>query len=164
MTPMAMYLGPSFSQGHVSLCAVNESEIAALGASPDVADAKAFWLAEAKLRQDLMYFAVRSGGELAGQFFLHDIDESHGEALVGYHLFEPRFRGRGIGSTALKLLQTYVEQKTTLRRVFAITDVGNTASRRIGARCGFVEVGGSREDPERSVVMEWQVPNRGKLA
>jgi RimJ/RimL family protein N-acetyltransferase len=133
-------------------------------ASLDVAAARAYWLAEAKSRHDIMYFAVRSGVELVGQFFLHDIDETSGEALVGYHLFAPRFRARGIGSTALKLLQNYVEEETTLRRVFAITDIGNSASRRIGAKCGFVEIGGSREDPEQTVVMEWQVPNRTKLA
>lgn len=104
---MTVYLGPSFSQGNVSLCAVNVAEVSALGAASDVADAKAFWLAEAESRDDVLYFAVRTNGELVGQFFLHDIDELHGAALLGYHLFEPRFRARGIGSTGLKLLQRY---------------------------------------------------------
>ena len=161
---MTMYLGPSFSQGNVSLCAVIEAEIAAIDAASDVTDARAFWLAEAKSRDDVIYFGVRTDGELVGQFFLHDIDEQQGEALLGYHLFEPRFRARGIGSTALKLLQRYVAEKTTLRCVFAITNIANTPSRRIVARCGFVEVGASREDPELSVVMEWQVPLRTRLA
>ena len=157
---MSLYLGAGFKEGIVSLGAVHLDEVDAASSDADVAGEKARWSQEAVTRTDVLYFGVRRGRDLVGQFFLHDIDDQEEEALLGYHLFESRSRSLGIGTAALRLLQRYVSEETTLRRLLAITGIDNQTSRRMCASCGFAEVGSSREDPLNTVVLEWRVPGR----
>ena len=124
----------------------------------DVASSVGKWLSRAEAADDVHYFAVYENDTLVGQIFLHDIDARNGEARVGYHLFERRFRGRGIGAKMLGLLQRYVRAETTLRRVVAITSDDNVASQRIALKCGFVHAGPPREDPVRGMCFEWRIP------
>ena len=159
---MSLYQGPSFTDGKVSLGAVDLDELRAAVSDPDVAGEKERWSREAVTRADIVYFSVRRGSDLVGQFFLHDIDEQHEEALLGYHLYESRLRALGIGTSALRLVQRYVVEQTALKRIVAITGRDNLPSRRMCARCGFVEIGRSREDPEKSVALQWQVPARAE--
>ncbi len=123
----------------------------------DVASSVDRWLFSAQRRDDVHYFSVYEGAALVGQIFLHDIDSECGEALVGYHLFERRFRGRGIGTKMLALLQRYVREETALRRLVAITSDDNVASQRITLKCGFVHTGPPREDPVHGMCFEWLV-------
>jgi RimJ/RimL family protein N-acetyltransferase len=126
----------------------------------DVHDAVIEWLSSAERDRSIYYFGVQANGELVGQIFLHDIDEETGEALVGYHLFEKRFRGRGIGTIALQLLQTFVAETTRLTRLILITSGTNIASRRAAEKAGFVSIGAPREDAS-GVVLVWDVPLHG---
>lgn len=114
------------------------------------------WFDEAQERDDVCYFSVYSGRALVGQILLHD--ENAGESLVGYHVFEPGQRGRGIDTKALTLLKRFVAEQTELSRLVIITSRDNFASRRLATRCGFMHVGASREDPENGMVFEWIVP------
>ena len=106
----------------------------------------------------MYHFSIYLGPEPAGNILLHDISASDGVALVGYHLFDPRQRGRGTGTKALGLLQRHVVAATALRRLVIITGDDNTASQRIAQKCGFVYTGPSYEDPEHGLVFEWETP------
>src|SRR5688500_11298599 len=102
---------------------IGPPEVEAIGRAPkdgDVASSGERWLSRAQRRGDVHYFSVYAGAALVGQIFLHDIGAERGEALVGYHLFERRFRGRGIGTKMLTLLQRYVCEETALRRLVVI--------------------------------------------
>jgi RimJ/RimL family protein N-acetyltransferase len=116
----------------------------------DVAASRDRWLAAAwQDDQTIVYFSVyqRHNDEdaLVGQIFLHDYDAAQQQALIGYHLFQPAYRGQGIGTLALGLLLQYVLAETQILRLTIITDLENRASQRIAEKCGFVYSGPARE-------------------
>jgi RimJ/RimL family protein N-acetyltransferase len=113
----------------------------------DVQGAVQEWSSRAESEHGILYFSIQAGDDVVGQIFLHDIDEYNHEALVGHHLFQQAWRGRGIGSHALILLQQYVTRKTTLKRLMLITAGENIASRRAAKKAGFRYAGSPREDP-----------------
>jgi RimJ/RimL family protein N-acetyltransferase len=113
------------------------------------------WFDKAQERNDVCYFSIYSGQALVGRILLHD--ENASESLVGYHIFEPHQRGRGIGTKALTFLKRFVAEQTELSRLVIITSRDNLTSRRLASKCGFVFIGASREDPENGMVFEWMV-------
>src|SRR5262245_36467447 len=128
---MTLHTGDIFSDGEVAITPSDPDRIRAVPKSADVERQAERWLADAIARGDVYYFSVLRQGELVGQILLHDIDSVLGESLVGYHLFQPCYRGLGIGTKALALLQRYAREHTDLNRLIAITSADNAASRRI---------------------------------
>jgi RimJ/RimL family protein N-acetyltransferase len=157
---MAFYTGSGYWQDGVSIGPPAVGPLRA-GAAGEFAR----WFFEAPERDDVCYFSIYIGQALVGQILLHDIDTSTGESLVGYHIFEPRQRGQGIGTKALTLLERFAAERTGLRRLVIITSRDNLASQALARKCGFVLTGVPREDPENGLVFEWTVPrartNRG---
>ena len=148
---MTIYAGPDLSDGVVALRAPDPADLRQVEPAPDVEPAFRHWLAVAQSGANVHYFGVYVGNRLAGQIMLHDIDPTAGEALIGYHLFDPEFRGKGYGSRALDLLLSYVHTLNLLR-VFIITSRDNIASQRIAEKSGFSYDGPSREDPVNGMV------------
>jgi RimJ/RimL family protein N-acetyltransferase len=114
-------------------------------------DTKATWerdyLGESLRDPEVRYFSILVEGQLVGEIFLHDIGaERPDSALVGYALFESRFRGRGFGSEALGLLVSEVARGSELNQLVVITAADNVPSRRIAEKNGFVESGVAREN------------------
>ena len=155
---MAVHTGPSYCQHGVCIGPPNLAQIAALPQAPDIRDSVSFYLEAAPSRSDIYYFCIYQHTTPRGQIILHDIDWLSGESLIGYHLFLPEYRGRGIGTTALRLLQEYVQSMTSLTRLIIITSHDNQASQRIALKCGFDLIGPAREDPDQLVVFGWDVP------
>jgi len=155
---MPLHHGDNYADGDVSIGPPDVKRIRAASKAGDVARNVEKWLSRALERDDVHYLAISWRDQIVGQIFLHDIDPHTRKALVGYHLFEPRFRGRGIGTKALALLQRYVTQETTLTKVVAITSDDNIASQRIAQKCGFAHVGAPREDPLHGMCFEWEAP------
>jgi RimJ/RimL family protein N-acetyltransferase len=129
----------------------------------DVADEVEFWLSRGLVDSTVQYFSIYERDRLVGQIFLHDVDAESGDAPVGYHLFEPIFRGRGIGTRALGLLQKYVIEQTPLQRLVVITSADNVAARRIAEKCGFTSSGAPREDPAGGVLLAWRPQRSSQL-
>lgn len=156
---MAIYTGTHYRDGNISIgppdvTAIRRSQEAGiwdLSSDPTMGD----WLDTAREQKNVHYFSIYCQDALVGQILLHDIDDSAGVSLVGYHIFDPRSRGLGIGTTALRLLQRFVIEETDLARLIAITSTENVASRRIAEKCGFIHAGAPREDP-LGVLMEWR--------
>ena len=154
---MTLYVGRTYHDGDVSIGPADLEAARQAARSTDVAPNVERWSARAQMSEDVCYFAIRWRGELVGQILLHDLDRASGEALVAYHFFEPRRRGLGIGTSALRLLQTYVAERGDLARLFLITSCDNRASRRAAEKAGFAHVGAPREDPT-GILMRWDSP------
>jgi ribosomal-protein-alanine N-acetyltransferase len=156
---MSLHTGPTYHSGDVSIGAPDPNVIRGLPKESDVTNSTD-WLEQALERDDIYHFCIFWKGMPVGQILLHDMDRRAQESLVGYHLFETRYRGQGIGTTALRLLQQYVIEATDLTRLIIITSRDNLASQRIAQKCGFTYSGGSREDPINDMVFEWHTPVR----
>ena len=154
---MAFYSGPSFCQGSVSIGQPDPDLVQQIPETCDVRDSIVHWFSEARIKNDVLYFSIFLSRALVGQILLHDLDYGAGESLVGYHLFAPQFRGQGIGTQALRLLQRFVLTQAALRTLFIITSRDNLASQRIAQKCGFTYVGRPREDLVNGLVFEWRV-------
>jgi RimJ/RimL family protein N-acetyltransferase len=156
---MTLHTGQIYSTADVSIGPPDVATVRQAATTSDVAKNICRWLDGALERDDVYYFAVLRNGEVVGQIMLHDIDRAGRTSLVGYHLFEPRFRDRGTGTVALRLLQQFVIRETNLIELIAITSRQNIASQTIARRCGFAYVGPSREDPVSGMVFRWNVPH-----
>jgi [ribosomal protein S5]-alanine N-acetyltransferase len=56
---------------------------------------------------------------------------------VGYHLFDPASRNRGVMTEALRLAVSYLFASHKINRLQVTTAVENEASKRLALRCGF---------------------------
>ncbi len=151
---MALYNGSPYTDASVSIRDPDADDIFELVPAADIAE-EVKSLAWAARTAHVHFFSIYEDRTLVGQIYLHDIDAQSGDALIGYHLFQPHYRGRGIGTRALGLLQTYVVKETAIKRLIIITGRDNGASRGIAVKCGFAYIGGAREDPENLVVYAW---------
>jgi RimJ/RimL family protein N-acetyltransferase len=142
---MALYDGAEQSDGRVSLCAPDAKALAPLIGRADLTEHQKRWLERAAVDDGAQYFGISAAGRSVGQIMLHDIDRDACVALVGYHIFRAADRGRGSGTIALRLISHYALTTLRLRRLVAITDVENIASRRIAEKCGYVCTSAARE-------------------
>lgn len=152
---MAFYSGQLYRQAQVSIGSPDLSLFPTIVNDADVKDSIEHWVSESKRRDDILYFSIFQRQELVGQILLHDQDDQIGESLVAYHLFTPQVRGQGISTHALRLLQSYVQRQTSLKKLVIITSRDNLASQRIAQKCGFQYAGTSRDDPVNGIVFEW---------
>jgi RimJ/RimL family protein N-acetyltransferase len=109
------------------------------------------WFATAESDDAIIYFSVEAQGDIVGEVFLHDIDPTRSEALVGYRVFNIARRVSGIGTRALGLLVDWSISRGKLDSVVVITRTDNLASRRLAHRLGFSYMGLAREGRERVV-------------
>jgi RimJ/RimL family protein N-acetyltransferase len=154
---MTFHAGQAYRDGAISIGAPDVDLIRHTPIAEDVAGTVAHYLATAPHEPDIYYFCIFEDQTPVGQMLLHDINWETGESLIGYCLFEPDHRGRGIGTKALRLLQQYVVEQTDLTRLVIITSSDNVASQTIARKCGFQFIGGAWEDPEKLMVFEWKM-------
>lgn len=108
-------------------------------------DARAYFdgLEPARLRGEEVQFALaeRSDENAAiGCASLYAISLEQRSAAVGYWL-APQARGRGLASTAVRLLAQWGFTELGLARIELTCGPDNEASQRVAARCGFVREG-----------------------
>ena len=155
---MAVHTGQSYCHQYVCIGAPDLEQLRTVPKASDVEDSVIFYLHAAPTRPDIYYFCIYHYAKPVGQIMLHDINTQTGESLIGYHLFQSDYRGQGIGTAALMLLQAHVQATTALARLIIITSRDNTASQRLATKCGFYVIGPAREDPEHLIVFVWDVP------
>ena len=114
------------------------------------------WREKALKDEDVYYFSIYYKDLVVGEIFLHDIDKKSKEALVGYHIFNLDMRNKGIGTTALKLLQEFTKESGKFKKLTIITGQYNNLSRKISEKCNFTYIGKADENP-RMVVYEWSI-------
>lgn len=153
---MAIYQGTNLIKNYVSLRPPNIEEIK-LANQVNFTDLNwDKWRELSLTDKSVFYFAIHFKNKLVGEIFLHDMDLIKKEALLGYHIFNPHFRGKGIGAVALYLLQKFVKENMDLDRLIIITGENNLPSQKIAEKTGFINKGLSREDPKK-IVYEWVI-------
>ena len=91
-------------------------------------------------------FTVVKNDTLAviGEIRLSNINLLDGDAEIGI-LLNPKFRGQGYGSEALKLIVSFGFNRLRLHRIEAQYIISNTSSQRLFESCGFKLDGVRRE-------------------
>jgi [ribosomal protein S5]-alanine N-acetyltransferase len=83
-------------------------------------------------------FAINIDGKFAGMIWIDDISYGFFKHRVGMgYCVHKNFRGRGIGSTAIKLLTDYAFKKYKLKRIAITTRDFNIGSRKALEKAGY---------------------------
>ncbi|MDA1358564.1 GNAT family N-acetyltransferase [Glycomyces luteolus] len=97
------------------------------------------------LRGRSALMVIDDGTGYQGTIGLYDVARVVGTGMIGYDL-RPETRGRGYATRAVRLLRRWAFKEVGLDRVWAGTDIHNTASQAVLRRAGFrlegVERGG----------------------
>jgi RimJ/RimL family protein N-acetyltransferase len=94
-----------------------------------------------KKKTGYMFVIVdKETGQLIGALGLHQVSPLHKKAELGYWIGKP-FRGFGYATEASRLLIDYGFKKLKLKRIYAYAMTGNTNSRNILKKCGFMKEG-----------------------
>lgn len=144
----------------VHLRLVREDELGVLAALlNDVEASGEFWpiplIPEAVLRR--RYHDDGLWGEDYGQFLICDADDRIlGEILffktakymseyeIGYRIFRPEARGKGIATEALALMTRFLFSYRQVNRIRLMIDPENVASQRVAEKCGYRQEGTAR--------------------
>lgn len=86
------------------------------------------------------FVTLAEDGRVVGDCGTLGWTDEQGRVEIGYGLAAP-FRGRGLGTEAVRVLADWVATQPGVRTVTASVEVGNEASRRLLERLGFVLVG-----------------------
>lgn len=101
--------------------------------------------AVAWLRGRSALMVIDDGSGYQGTIGLYDVARVTGTGMIGYDLC-PQTRGRGYATRAVRLVRQWAFKEVGLDRVWAGTDIHNTASQAVLRRAGFrlegVERGG----------------------
>ncbi len=97
------------------------------------------FLRNSKIHPDYGTFKVlqNTTGHLLGMAKLEIREENGSEAELGY-LLQPEYWGQGYGNEIAEVLLEVAKTDPRLKRVYAITDPQNIASRKILLKNGFV--------------------------
>ncbi|OYQ37769.1 GNAT family N-acetyltransferase [Flavobacterium cyanobacteriorum] len=116
-------------------------------------------------RQLRLAICLTEDNTAAGLIDLFDFDPDNRRAGIGVVLLE-RYRNRGIGKEALRLLVDYSFTHLRLRQLYANIDVSNTASKMLFTNFGFRCVGVKKEWNNRGTYFEdeelYQLINNNK--
>lgn len=86
------------------------------------------------------FVTLATDGRVVGDCGTLGWTDEQGRVEIGYGLAAP-FRGRGLGTEAVRVLADWVAAQPGVRTVTASVEVGNEASRRLLERLGFLLVG-----------------------
>ncbi len=94
-------------------------------------------------KTEMLFSIVKGKGaeeKFCGLISFHTLSLDHHSTEIGYWLDEDA-RGKGIGKAAVKLLSEYGIETMGFRRIEALVDVENLASRALLAASGYQEEG-----------------------
>jgi RimJ/RimL family protein N-acetyltransferase len=86
------------------------------------------------------FVTLSQDDRVIGDCGTHGWVDDDGRVEIGYGLAAP-FRGRGLGTEAVRVLADWVATQPDVRVVTASVEVGNETSRRLLERLGFVLAG-----------------------
>ncbi|WP_423189050.1 GNAT family N-acetyltransferase [Alkalibacterium sp. f15] len=95
--------------------------------------------------QKAVHFVIQYNGEVAGSVNINDIDWSIKSAEIGYWLGS-EYTGKGIMFRTVKSLLDYAFEKLGLHKIEIWAAEGNSKSRSIPERLGFVQEGMRRDN------------------
>lgn len=120
--------------------------IAAWHEGPDV-DCIAHWyatMANFSPQRWTLTFVVIDDGEIAGIYDLMGVDAPALRSLETASWLARRFHGRGLGTRARQMVASFAFDHLGIEEMRSGAHVGNTASRRVSEKCGYVANGTQR--------------------
>ncbi len=97
----------------------------------------------------IIEFGVGDDAEFAGVISFHTISVENHRAELGYWMHAP-MRGKGIGTTAAKMITNYGFTTMGFRRIEAAVDADNSASQKLLMSAGYTKEGILRQRVTRS--------------
>jgi RimJ/RimL family protein N-acetyltransferase len=85
-------------------------------------------------------FVIEFGGVFAGTISLHSINQKNNFAEIGYWI-DKNLRGKGVGTTAVKVLTDYAIQTIGFKRIEALVESENIYSQKLLISAGFEKEG-----------------------
>lgn len=83
-------------------------------------------------------FAIEVEGKFAGYIEIHDLNKKYQEHKCGIgYCVHPKFRGKGLAPSSLKILADYTFKKYKVKRIEAGVRTFNKASIRVLEKAGF---------------------------
>lgn len=95
--------------------------------------------------EKFILFAIEAAGDLVGRIELAEIDREHRRAVTGLFVGKREARGRGVGSTALRIMLDYAFTVENLEKICGHVFGFNARSQRLMTRVGFTLEGVLRE-------------------
>lgn len=107
-----------------------------------------YWLHEVveKGRAAQMMICEKETDKPVGSVYIRDIDHTHHKGEYGIFIGEESARGKGIGTSAAKLMIEYGFQELGLHRIYLRVLNGNEQAVRSYEKAGFVKEGYLKED------------------
>lgn len=90
-------------------------------------------------------FFIFSDDDLIGTIDLHEINQTHKKASIGYWLAQD-YTGRGITTCCVQTLCDFAFNTLDLNKLMIHANVKNQPSIRVAERCGFTYAGTDKED------------------
>lgn len=111
-------------------------------AKPNSADRVRTWLTERSSREDTVFFVAAASEDDAvlGYLQVVSIDRFHGNGELGICL-SPSAQGRGWGTEACDLLESYLRNTLSLRKLTLKVLISNTAAITFYRKRGYRDVG-----------------------
>jgi RimJ/RimL family protein N-acetyltransferase len=89
-------------------------------------------------------FVIEFDGTFAGTISLHSINQRNNFAEIGYWI-DKDIRGKGVGTTAVKVITNYAIQTIGFKRIEALVDSENIYSQKLLLSAGYAKEGLLRE-------------------
>ena len=109
--------------------------------------------AEREAGTSLAFLAVDEEGALLGNFSVMELNRAPGYGEIGYWVAKDA-RGKGVASRAVVLLRDYAASELGLELIELIIHEGNTLSKRVAERTGFLDIGEKRIAPRQEGATE----------
>ena len=109
--------------------------------------------AEREAGTSLAFLAVDEEGALLGNFSVMELDRRPGYGEIGYWVAKAA-RKQGVASRAVTLLRDYAADELGLDQIELIIHEGNTLSKRVAERTGFLDIGEKRIAPRQEGATE----------
>lgn len=93
-----------------------------------------------------MIICDTTGGRPLGSVYIRDIDREHNKAEYGIFIGEAQARGRGIGTSAARLMLRYCFEEEGLHRIYLRAFSDNVQALRSYEKAGFVKEALLRDD------------------
>ena len=93
------------------------------------------------------------GGRVLGSFSIMELDREPGYGEIGYWVAKEA-RGKGVATRAVILLRDYAASELGLDLIELIIHEGNTPSKRVAERTGFLDIGEKRLAPRQEGATE----------
>jgi len=113
---------------------------------PNSADRVQDWLTEKSGRDDGVFFVIaeRDSDRVLGYVQVVNMDTQHGTGELGICI-GPDFQGSGYGSSAMVLLEDYLQRVFSLRKLLLHVVADNKGAVKFYLKLGFDEVGSMKD-------------------